>query len=92
MDLSLQTNEEEGDMVSNTWASCLAEQSVNRQSRDRFSSAEGQRVHRKRLTWSDRSSWFEDDEEALFGLEPLIGCRATSTRVATGVEESKNVS
>lgn len=46
----------------------------------------------KRLTWSDRSPWFEDDEGALFGLEPLIRCRGASTRVAKGVEDSKDVS
>lgn len=80
MDLSLQTSEAEGDMVSNTWASDLPKQLVNRYSTDGFRSAEGQGDHRKRLTRSDRSPWFEDDEEALFGLEPLIRCRAASTR------------
>jgi hypothetical protein len=48
-----------------------------------------QRVHRKKLTWSGRSAWFEDDEGASFGSEPLIRSEAASTRAAKGAE-SKN--
>ena len=80
-------------MVSNTWASYLAEPSVNQRSRNGSSSAGARVAFGRRLTWSDRSPWFEDDEGALFGSEPLIRCRdGVSTRVAKGVEESKNLS
>jgi len=86
VDPSLQTSEEEGDMVSNTWASCLVEPSGNRQGRYEFSSAEAWRIERERLTWSDRSPWFEDDEGALFGLEPLIRCRQQGRKGSGAVQ------
>lgn len=75
-------------MVSNTWASYLVEQSGNRQGRYEFSPAKALRIERKRLTCSDRSPWFEDDEGALFGLEPLIRCQYQGRKRSGAVQAS----